>query len=116
MRFPSALNQTTFELIESQFQPLNYLLCLVSFIFGLTCRILDEYGLCESWCSLSGSIAGNDSDQVLGSLTDSIDSEGPGLPRTLCGPGPVLGTSNGLKNRAKKHWSELKSREFKVLG
>lgn len=78
------------------------------FVYRLTCRISDKHRLSESWCSLSSSITGNDSDLILGSLTDPINSEGPGLPGTLCGPGPVFGTSHGLKNvRGKKEQKSL---------
>lgn len=77
---------------------LNSLSC----VFQLTCRILDDHRLCESWCSLSGSIACNHSDQVFGSFTDSIDSKSPGLPGTLSRPGPVLSAGHGLKNTIKE--------------
>ncbi|KAF3843789.1 hypothetical protein F7725_002638 [Dissostichus mawsoni] len=57
----------------------------------------DKHGLCETWCSLSSGVAGDDPDLVFGALTDSKHSEGPGFPQALCGPGPVLRTNHGLK-------------------
>lgn len=63
-----------------------------------TFRISDKDWFSQARSSFTSSIDCDHTDQVLGSLSDSIHSEDPGLPGSLCGAGPVFGACYSFVN------------------